>query len=61
MRNADDSQLETLGRAVLELRVGEMILVFGNRNQLNGIMAMDFLLSNHASLDLKRMELSLNG
>ena len=65
VRNADGSELSTLGSGWVELRVGACIsslqVVFGNTGSMDGILGMDFLLQHQANLDLKTKELNLNG
>ena len=64
VRNADGTELSTLGRGWIELRVGARIsslqVVLGNTGSIDGILGMDFLLQNHAN-SLKRKKLILNG
>ena len=65
VRNADGSELSTIGSGWVELQVGACIsslkVVFGNTGSMDGILGMDFLIQNHANLDLKTKELNLNG
>ena len=63
--NADGSSLETLGSARLELSVGNCIfpleVVFGNTDQIDGLLGLDFMDPNEANIDLKTKELRLKG
>ena len=65
VRNADESELLTMGSGWVELRVGACIsslkVIFGNTGSMDGILGMDFLLQNQANIDLETKELNLNG
>ena len=65
VKNADGSPIDILGSATVELHVGRSVcsteVVFANIGNVDGMLGMDFLLATNANLDLRRMELSLNG
>ncbi|XP_041480972.1 uncharacterized protein LOC121428436 [Lytechinus variegatus] len=65
VRNADGSTMDTLGSAWLELGVGKCIfplrVVFGNTDQIDGLLGLDFLIPNEATLDFKTKELRIKG
>ena len=65
VRNADGSPMDILGSATVELRVGRSVcsteVMFANIGSIDGMLGMDFLLATKANLDLRKMELSLNG
>ncbi|XP_030845229.1 uncharacterized protein LOC115925468 [Strongylocentrotus purpuratus] len=57
--------METLGSAWLELGVGTCIfpleVVFGNTDQVDGLLGLDFMEPNGCIIDLKTKELRLKG
>lgn len=65
VRNADGISMETLGIAWLELGLGKCIfplqVVFGNTDQIDGLLGLDILVPNGAILDFKAKELRIMG
>ena len=65
VHNADGSSMDTLGSAWLELGLRTCIfpleVVFGNTDQIDGLLGLDFMEPNGCNIDLKTKELLVKG